>query len=99
MTGKITFAKAACMESKIKFHIRKTMSEAVEKLNTYLNFVGNQFGREVKVLKSDNCTEIKNARSRIIFDQLGIFNERSVAYMPEQNAQAEIHAKDLGRFL
>ena len=87
----------------------KHKSEAVDKLNIFLNLVENQFDRRVKVMKSDNGTEIKNARSRDIFEQLGIFHERSVSYTPQQNgrieremrtiveaARAEIYAKDLG---
>ena len=90
----------------------KHKSEAVDKLNIFLNLVENQFNRKVKVIKSDNGTEIKNARRQDIFEQLGIFHERLVAYTPERNgrieremhtivevARAEIYAKDLGTSL
>lgn len=83
-------------------------SEAIEKLNIFLNLVENQFNRKVKILKSDNRTEIKNTRSRDIFESLGILHQRSASYTPEQNgrieremstiekaARAEIYAENL----
>lgn len=86
----------------------KKKSEAVEKLEIFLNLVENQFGKQIKVLMSDNGTEIKNIRSKNIFEKLGIFNERSATYTPQQNgrieremrtiveaARSEIYAKNL----
>lgn len=90
----------------------KNKSEAVDKLQVFLNLVENQFGRQVKVLKSDNGTEIKNVRSREIFESLGICHQRSATYTPQQNgrieremrtiveaARAEIYAQKLGQNL
>ena len=43
----------------------------------------------MKVLKSDNGTEIKNINSRILLEELGIFYLRFVAYTLEQNGRIE----------
>lgn len=67
----------------------KTKSEAVDKLKIFLNLVKNQFGRQVKILKSDNGTEIKNEKSKNLFEELGIFHLRSATYTPEQNGRIE----------
>ena len=90
----------------------KNKSEAVEKLNNFLKLVNNQFGRQVKTLKSDNGKEIKNTESRKILEELGIFHERSAKYTPEQNgrieremrtiveaARAELHTGNLSKQL
>lgn len=65
----------------------KEKSEAVNKLNIFLNLVENQFGRKVKVIKSDNGTEIKNVRSKEI--DLGILHRMSATYTPQQNGRVE----------
>ena len=72
----------------VLFIFLKHKSEAVDKLNIFLNLVENQFNRK-KFIKSDNGTKIKNARSRDIFEKLRIFHGRSVAYTPEQNGRIE----------
>lgn len=90
----------------------KNKSEAVDKLNVFLNLVENQFDKKVKKLKSDNGTEIKNTRSKEIFEDLGILHQRSATYTPQQNGRAEremrtiveaaragIYAKELGKRL
>lgn len=90
----------------------KNKSEAVDKLNNFLKLVNNQFGRQVKTLKSDNGKEIKNTESRKILEELGIFHERSAKYTPEQNgrieremrtiveaARAELHTGNLSKQL
>ena len=51
----------------------KNKSEAVDKLIIYLNLVKNQFGWQVKKLKSDNGTEIKSVRSRTFWKKWAYF--------------------------
>lgn len=86
----------------------KTKDEALSKLNTYMKLTENQFERKIKCLKSDNGTEIKNADTKRLFEELGVFHSKTNAYSPEQNGRIEremrtivesarsvIHAKNL----
>lgn len=86
----------------------KTKDEAASKLRIYLNMVENQFGRKVKCLRSDNETEIKNADTKKLLEEIGVFHTKSNAYTPQQNGRVEremrtvvesarsaIHAQDL----
>ena len=73
----------------------KQKSEAVNKLEVYLNLVENQFNRQVKILKSDNGTEITNTKSRNMLERLGIFHQRSAEYTPEQNGRVEREMRTL----
>lgn len=86
----------------------KTKDEAVLKLNAFMKMVENQFGRQIKCLKSDNGTEIKNANTKKMLDELGVLHIKTNAYTPQQNGRIEremrtvveaartaIHARDL----
>ena len=67
----------------------KTKDEAPEKLETFVKLAENQLGRKLKVLKSDQGKEIKNARTRKFLDDRGIFHTHSNVYTPQQNGRIE----------
>lgn len=67
----------------------KTKDEAPEKLETFVKLAENQLGRKLKVLKSDQGKEIKNARTRKFLDDRGIFHIHSNVYTPQQNGRIE----------
>lgn len=67
----------------------KTKDEAVAKLEAFMKMVENQFGKKVKCLKSDNGTEIKNAHTKKLLDELGVFHIRTNTYTPQQNGRIE----------
>ncbi|KAK9870289.1 hypothetical protein WA026_006376 [Henosepilachna vigintioctopunctata] len=67
----------------------KNKSEAAEKLKAYIKLVKNQFGKNVKTLRSDNGTEIKNGDVNKFLESLGIFHSKSCAYTPQQNGRIE----------
>lgn len=59
--------------------------EAPGKLKTFLKLVENQFNIKVKVLRSENGTEIKILRTQQTLDNLGIFHSTSRTHTPQQN--------------
>lgn len=67
----------------------KTKDEAASKLDVFLNQVENQFERRVKCLRSDNGTEIRNAKTKELLEKLGVFHSKSSAYTPQQNGRIE----------
>lgn len=67
----------------------KKKSEAPEKIESYLKLVENQLGRRVKSLRSDNGTELKNAKTKELMNKLGIFHTFTNVYTPEQNGRVE----------
>lgn len=67
----------------------KTKDEAYECLNVFTKLVENQFDRKIKKFRSDHGTEIKNAGTKKIFENLGIFHTKSNYYSPEQNGRIE----------
>lgn len=90
----------------------RTKDEATEKLNAFMKMVENQFDRKVKCLRSDHGTEIKNADTRRLLNELGVFHTKSNVYTPQQNGRIEremrtvvesarsaIHARDLNENL
>lgn len=90
----------------------KTKHEAISSLNNFMKLVENQFDKRIKCLRSDNGTEIKNAESKKILDDLGVFHTISNVYTPQQNGCIEremrtivesacsaIHTQDLNKNL
>lgn len=51
----------------------------------FLQYVKTQFGKSVKVLRSDNGTEFVNSVCDAMFKDLGIIHQRSCPYTPQQN--------------
>ncbi|CAB3251284.1 unnamed protein product [Arctia plantaginis] len=70
-------------------YFMKTKSEGPAKIESYLRLVENQLGRRVKSLRSDNCTELKNAKTKELMDKLGIFHTFTNVDTPEQNGRVE----------
>lgn len=90
----------------------KTKDESAYKLKSFAKMVQNQFDSQIKCLKSDNGTEIKNVETRKFLDDLGVFHIKSNVYTPQQNGRIEremrtivdaarsaLHAKDLNEVL
>lgn len=68
------------LENKEKVH---------EVMHTYIKMVQNQFGRVVKVLRTDNGTEFVNHKFRHMVENFGILHQRSCVYSPQQNGIVE----------
>lgn len=57
--------------------------------------VGNQFGVNIKVIRTDNGTEFMNQNCRTLFLDAGIIHQRSCPYTPQQNGLVEWKHKHL----
>ena len=58
-------------------------------IQTFLKFVQTQFGKRVKILRTDNGTEFVNSGCHKLFAELGILHQRSCPYTSQQNGVAE----------
>lgn len=70
-------------------YFMKSKDEAPSKLEKYINLVENQLGRKIKKLRSDNGTEIRNAQTRKMVEERGIFHTVTNTHTPEQNGRIE----------
>ncbi|CAL1681040.1 unnamed protein product [Lasius platythorax] len=64
-------------------------SDAVEYFKQYECLVHNQFGRKMKVLRTDNGTEYCNRDMKRLLANKGIRHETTAPGTPEQNGKAE----------
>lgn len=67
----------------------KNKSEVVEYTKFVIKLSEKQFGHPVKILRTDNGTEIVNESVTELLHQHGIRHQRTVSYTPEQNGCAE----------
>ena len=58
-------------------------------IRMFLQYVQTQFGKKVKVLRTDNGTEFVNSGCHKLFTELGILHQRSCPYTPQKNGVAE----------
>lgn len=73
----------------------KQKSDVCVSLKVFLQYVKTQFGKIVKVLRSDNGTEFVNSVCTTMFQDLGIIHQKSCPYTPQQNGVAERKHKHL----
>lgn len=64
-------------------------TEVTQVIKDYVTLTENQFGRRIKVLRTDNGTEYVNRELSKYLSDKGIVHQTSVAYTPEQNGRAE----------
>lgn len=64
-------------------------SDVYEKFKIFDKLIENKFGRVMRVLRSDNGREFKNATMDKYLDSRGIRREYTAPYTPEQNGKAE----------
>ena len=67
----------------------KHKDDTFEALKNYVNMVKNHFGKEIKILRSDNGSEYKNKNVMNYLKAKGIKLLTSAPYTPEQNGCAE----------
>ena len=63
--------------------------EVADKLIKFINFVTNQSGKNLKVLRSDGAKENTTRSINSFLESKGIKHEISCPYTPEQNDKAE----------
>ncbi|GJW81111.1 retrovirus-related pol polyprotein from transposon TNT 1-94 [Tanacetum coccineum] len=64
-------------------------TQVYDLLVSFLAYVTNHFKTSVKIIRSDNGTEIVNAACNSLFMSKGILHHRSMAYTPQQNGVVE----------
>lgn len=69
----------------------KAKSEIKQKFDEFKSFVGNQTGKKIKCIRTDNGLEYCNAQLFNVFSASGIWHQTNTntVYTPEQNGMAE----------
>ncbi|GJS73693.1 putative RNA-directed DNA polymerase [Tanacetum coccineum] len=70
-------------------YLLKSKTEVGEYIESFIKLVFTQFGKKVKIVRSDNETEFVNHHLSNFFKDLGIIHQNSCAYTPQQNGVAE----------
>ncbi|GJZ12978.1 putative RNA-directed DNA polymerase, partial [Tanacetum coccineum] len=70
-------------------YLLKSKTEVGEYIESFIKLVFTQFGKKVKIVRSDNGTEFVNHHLSNLFNDLGIIHQTSCAYTPQQNGIAE----------
>ena len=70
-------------------YLLHSKDEVAVKLEEYIAYVSNKFGRKPQVLRSDNGTEYTGKGTQAILKKAGIQFQTSVPYSPQQNGIAE----------
>ena len=70
-------------------YLLHSKAEVPVKLQEYIAYVSNKFGRKPKVLRSDNGSEYTGSETQAILKKSGIQFQTTVPYTPEQNGIAE----------
>jgi len=70
-------------------YLLHSKDEVAVKLQEYIAYVSNKFGRKPKVLRSDNGTEYTGKDTQAVLKKAGIQFQTTVPYTPEQNGVAE----------
>lgn len=67
----------------------KQKSDAINSLTAYINHVFKVTGNKVKVMRSDNASELTDSRVQTLCSNNNITHELSAPYVPQQNGLAE----------
>ena len=67
----------------------KNKCETFTKLQEYINYVKNKFGRYPKVFRSDGGGEFINNKLQTFLKSIGVIHQTSAPYTPQQNGVAE----------
>lgn len=67
----------------------KSKDEVYLNIKVFFNLLKNQFGKTVKIFRSDNGTEFLNDNVDLFFKENGIIHQTSCTYTPQQNGIVE----------
>ena len=70
-------------------YLLHSKDEVPDKLQEYIAYVSNKFGRMVKILRSDNGTEYTGRNTQAILKKAGIEFQTTVPFSPQQNGISE----------
>jgi len=71
------------------FYFLKHKDEVLEKFKLYQNMITNKFGQKIKIVRSDNGREYKNAKMNEYLEERGIIMKNTAPHTPQQNGKAE----------
>ena len=77
------YSRATCV------HLLKLKSESLEIVQIFCNFALNQFGKQVKVIRSDNALDFDDSECKKFFRKQGIVHQTSCVDRPQQNGRVE----------
>ena len=83
-------------------HLIHDKQQVFHIISNFLSYVSNQFNTTVKVIRSDNGTEIFQQACCSLFASQGIIHQRSLPGLPQQNGRVERkhrHLLDIARTL
>ncbi|GJW92606.1 ribonuclease H-like domain-containing protein [Tanacetum coccineum] len=63
-------------------YLLQSITEVGDYIGSFIKLVFTQFGKKVKVIRSDNRTEFVNTQLSNLFNDLGIIHQTSCAYTP-----------------
>lgn len=74
---------------KVFIYFLRSKKEVINKFIEFKVFVENQFGRKIKIFRTDNGTEFCQQGINKVCVVNGILHQRTVVYTPQQNGLAE----------
>ncbi|KAL0377947.1 UNVERIFIED_CONTAM: hypothetical protein Sradi_3100200 [Sesamum radiatum] len=76
-------------------HLLQFKSQAIDYLCSFITLTQTQFGKTIKIIRSDNGSEFLSIKFQTFLQQHGILHQRSCAYTPQQNGVVEHKHKHL----
>ncbi|KAL2943034.1 Retrovirus-related Pol polyprotein from transposon RE1 [Bienertia sinuspersici] len=70
-------------------HLLKLKSDACAAIEKFVRYAKNQFGKRVKIVRSDNALEFIEGACKKYFEQEGIVQQTTCVDRPRQNGRAE----------
>nr|XP_009795207.1 PREDICTED: uncharacterized protein LOC104241936 [Nicotiana sylvestris] len=70
-------------------HLLSSKSNAIDILKNFMSLVENQFGINIKSIRSDNGLEFTSGEATKLFQSKGIIHQRTCPYTPQQNGVVE----------
>ncbi|GJV78259.1 putative RNA-directed DNA polymerase [Tanacetum coccineum] len=70
-------------------YLIKHKDEVFNEIVNFVKLIHNQFDTKIKIMRSDNGTEFVNKRLNDFYNDLGITQQTSYVYTPQQNGIAE----------
>lgn len=64
-------------------------SESLYHLESFLNYAKTHFGKDIKIIRSDNALEFDDTSCKAFFKNYGILHQTSCVRRPQQNARVE----------
>lgn len=64
-------------------------SQAWTTLETFINYAKTQFGKQIKIIRSDNALELDDSKAQPHFVRYGIVHQTSCVDRPQQNGKVE----------